>query len=305
MSEEYNWKYDLEEYIRQGEPEQAEKSYAWKTAIGLQDVDGLKTSEYLLDTAKEHIEGRISISDAKNRIRFYYEQRDKRTEIERSAKEADTVSVRIAELLSEKTFQFSPAELRSIHRRLFSGLIKNAGEYLTYNITKKEWVLNGDTVFYASYDSIKDTLDYDFEQEKSFSYEGVSSADAVKHIARFTSGIWQIHPFCEGNTRTTAVFEIKYLRTFGFNISNSVFADNSWYFRNALVRANYNDLQKGIHATTEHLEKFFENLILGGSNELKNRFLHIGFKKVQSANADVSKCRICTLEEQGIINIIL
>ena len=121
-----------------------------------------------------------------------------------------------------------------------------------------------------------------------FSYEGVSSADALKHIARFTSGIWQIHPFCEGNTRTTAVFVIKYLRTFGFNISNSVFADNSWYFRNALVRANYNDIQKGIHATTEYLEKFFENLILGGSNELKNRFLHIGFEKVQSVNADVS-----------------
>ena len=304
MSDDYKWRYDLEEYIKQGEPERVEKSYAWQTAIGLQDVDGLKTSDYLLVTAKEHIEGKISIETAKSRIQSYYKQCDKRTEVECPTEEADTVSVRIAELLSEKTFQFSPAELCSIHKRLFSGIIKNAGQYRTYNITKNEWVLNGKTVYYASYDSIKDTLEYYFEQEKLFSYQGISAEDAIKHISKFTSGIWQIHPFCEGNTRTTAVFTIKYLKTFGFNISNDVFANNSWYFRNALVRANYNDLTNSVHATTAFLDKFFDNLIMNGTHDLKNRFLHIDYDKVQSANKSVSKCKNCTLEEMAIIKIM-
>lgn len=308
MSDEKRWQYDLNEYIRQGEPEQAEKSSAWKTAIGLQDVDGLRTSDYLLDTAKEHIEGRINFETAKSRICSYYEQRDDRKNIEADTKEADMVSVRIAELLSEKTFQFSPAQLQSVHRRLFEGVFKHAGQFRTYNITKKEWVLNGNTVYYASYDSIKDTLDYDFGLEKEFSYDGLSVDESVRHIAKFTSGIWQIHPFCEGNTRTTAVFIIKYLQTFGFKVSNDVFAENSWYFRNALVRANYNDLQNNIHETTRYLEMFFENLLLGYENELKNRVLHVDYNKLQSANPEIPKCKNCTLdctlEELAIIRAI-
>lgn len=308
MADEKRWQYDLNEYIRQGEPGQAEKSSAWKTAIGLQDVDGLKTSDYLLDTAKEHIEGRIDIETAKSRICSYYEQRNDRKNIEADTKEADIVSVRIAELLSEKTFRFSPAVLQSVHRRLFDGVFKHAGQFRTYNITKKEWVLNGNTVYYASYDSIKDTLDYDFGLEKDFSYDGLSVNEAVRHIAKFTSGIWQIHPFCEGNTRTTAVFIIKYLQTFGFKISNDVFAENSWYFRNALVRANYNDLQNNIHETSKYLEMFFENLILGYNNELKNRYLHIDYDKLQSANSEAPKCKNCTLdctlEEMAILRAI-
>ena len=308
MADEKSWQTDLEGYIRQGEPEQAEKTSAWKTAIGLQDVDGLKTSEYLLDTAKEHIEGRITIESAKNRIISYYEQRSDRRAVEDSTKEADIVSVRIAELLSERTFQFSPAELQSIHRRLFEGVFKHAGQFRTYNITKKEWVLNGSSVFYASYDSIRDSLNYDFGNEKDFSYSGLSVNEAVRHIAKFTSDIWQIHPFCEGNTRTTAVFILKYLQTFGFNVSNDVFADNSWYFRNALVRANYNDLKNDIHETLEYLEMFFDNLILGQKNELKNRYLHIDYNKLQSADHKISKCKNCTLdctlEELAILNAI-
>ena len=308
MADEKNWQTDLEEYIRQGEPEQAEKSNAWKTAIGLQDIDGLKTSEYLLDTAKEHIEGKITIESAKSRIMSYYEQRSDRRAVEDSTKEADIVSVRIAELLSERTFQFSPAQLRAIHRRLFEGVFKHAGQFRTYNITKKEWVLNGKSVFYASYDSICDSLDYDFGNEKEFSYSGITINESVRHIAKFTSDIWQIHPFCEGNTRTTAVFILKYLQTFGFNVSNDVFADNSWYFRNALVRANYNDLQNGIHETLEYLEMFFDDLILGEKNELKNRYLHVDYSKLQSANSGISKCKNCTLnctlEELTILNAI-
>ena len=298
------WQMDLEEYIKQGEPERSEKSTALKTAIGLQDVDGLKTSEYLLETAKEHIEGKIDIKTAQRRIQSYYEERQLRTESEEGTKEADIVSARITELLGEKTFQFSPAEWKAIHKRLFQGVFPHAGEYRTYNITKKEWVLNEETVLYASADSIRATLDYDFGQEKSFTYEGLSAGDAVKHIAKFASGIWQIHPFCEGNTRSTAVFIIKYLKTFGFQVNNVIFAENSWYFRNALVRANYNDLSKGISATTIYLERFFENLLMGYQNELKNRYIHVDYKEqsaIQSATEEISKCNSCTLEELAII----
>ena len=164
---------------------------------------------------------------------------------------------------------------------------------------------------YASFDSIRATLDYDFSQEKNFSYEGLTIDEAVRHIAKFTSGIWQIHPFGEGNTRSTAVFVIKYLKTFGFAVSNETFAENSWYFRNALVRANYNDLQNGVYATTEFLELFFENLLMNAGHELKNRYMHIDFENesaTQSANKNVSKCQNDTLElsleELAIINIL-
>lgn len=306
MSENRYWQNELDEYIKQGEPSKSERSDAWKTAIGLQDVDGLTTSDYLLDTAKEHIEGKINIGDVQKRIESYYQQSDSRKQIEQNTKEADIVSARIAALLGEKTFQFSPAEYKEIHRRLFEGVFDHAGKIRTYNITKKEWVLNGDTVTYASFDSINATLDYDFGIEKEFDYSGVSINDAVKHIAKFASDIWQIHPFGEGNTRATAVFVIKYLKSFGFDVSNDIFADNSWYFRNALVRANYNNLKNGIVATTKYLELFFENLLLGSSNELKNRYLHIDFDRsaIQSAKNDKSKCNNCTLEELAIINAI-
>ena len=306
-----HWELELNEYIRQGEPEKTDKSNAWKTAIGLQDVDGLKTSDYLIETAKEHIEGKISITEADKRIHSYYEERKDRNEIEEDSKEADIVSVRIAKLLGEKTFQFSPVEWQNIHRRLFEGLFSHAGKIRNYNITKKEWILKGDTVMYASFDSIRATLDYDFSQEKNFSYEGLTIDEAVRHIAKFTSGIWQIHPFGEGNTRSTAVFIIKYLKTFGFAVSNETFAENSWYFRNALVRANYNDLQNGVYATTEFLELFFENLLMNAGHELKNRYMHIDFENesaTQSANKNVSKYQNDTLElsleELAIINIL-
>ena len=306
-----NWELELNEYIRQGEPSKVDKTNAWKTAIGLQDVDGLKTSEYLLETAKEHIEGIITISEADNRIRSYYEERGDRDEIESDTKEADIVSVRIAKLLGEKTFQFSPVELQNIHCKLFEGVFSHAGKIRDYNISKKEWVLKGDTVMYSSFDSIRDTLDYDFTKEKNFSYEGLTIEESIKHIAKFTCDIWQIHPFGEGNTRSTAVFIIKYLNTFGFNVSNETFAQNSWYFRNALVRANYNNWQNGIHATTEFLELFFENLLMDAGHELKNRFMHIDYDTesgAQSAKDSISKCQNDTLklsiDELAIINVI-
>lgn len=306
-----NWQFELEEYIKQGEPSRAEKSEAWKTAIGLQAVDGLNTSAYLLDTAKEHIEGKITIDVAQKRIYSYYEQRTTRTEIENETKEADIVSARITKLLGEKAFQFSPAEWLTIHRRLFEGVFSHAGQVRQYNITKKEWVLNGDTVIYADWNSIKDTLDYDFATEKQFSYEGLSVDGAVKHLAKFASDIWQIHPFGEGNTRATAVFMIKHMKTFGFRLNNDAFEKNSWYFRNALVRANYNNIQKGIHSTTKFLEMFFFNLLLDTNYELKNRYMHIDYvdgSNLQSVNSKVSKSQFdtlnSTLEEVAILELI-
>ena len=306
-----NWQFELEKYIRQGEPDRAERSEAWQTAIGLQAVDGLNTSEYLLDTAKEHIEGKITIDEAQERIHSYYEQRISRTEIENETKEADIVSARITKILGEKAFQFSPAEWLTIHRRLFEGVFTHAGQVRQYNITKKEWVLNGDTVIYADWNSIKDTLDYDFATEKQFSYEGLSVDGAVKHLAKFASDIWQIHPFGEGNTRATAVFMIKHMKTFGFRLNNDAFEKNSWYFRNALVRANYNNIQKGIHSTTKFLEMFFFNLLLDTNYELKNRYMHIDYvdgSNLQSVNSKVSKSQFdtlnSTLEEVAILELI-
>jgi len=311
MSAGEKWQFELEEYLKQGEPGQVEKSEAWQTAIGLQAVDGLKTSSYLLDTAKEHIEGTISIDEAQERIQIYYEQRADRTEVENETREADIVSARIAKLLGEKTFQFSPAEWLTIHRRLFEGVFSHAGQVRQYNITKKEWVLKGDTVTYAAWNSIKDTLDYDFAAEKRFSYEGLTMDASVKHLAKFASDIWQIHPFCEGNTRATAVFMIKYMQTFGFRVNNAAFEKSSCYFRNALVRANYNDLQKGIHATTKFLELFFSNLLLGTRHELKNRYLHIDFTGAdtsQSINQGAPKHQFdaldCSLEELAVLELI-
>ena len=277
MLEDTRWQFELEEYIRQGEPDQAEKSEAWQIAIGLQQVDGLYTSAYLLDTAKEHIEGKITITEAQQRIHNYYEQRIDKKELEADTKEADVVSARIAQLLGEQSFQFSPIEWKMIHRRLFEGIYDHAGQFRTYNISKNEWVLNGNTVTYASWNTINETLEYDFKQEKAFSYEGLSMQDAVKHLAKFTSDIWQVHPFAEGNTRATAVFMIKYMRTFGLQVENEAFKTYSWYFRNALVRANYNDWKNGIYATPKYLEQFFSNLVLGTEYTLKNRYLHIDY----------------------------
>ena len=305
---------EFEEYIRQGEPQKREKGYAWQTAIGLQAVDNLKPSEYLIQTACKHIEGDITIEEAKQLIDNYYQSKTLRADIENRTEEADKVSAHIAEILSEKTFTFSPVEYISIHRRMFQGIYKFAGKIRDYNITKKEWVLNGETVLYADASSIRESLDYDFMQEKNFNYKDLNIEDAIAHIAKFISGIWQIHAFGEGNTRTTAVFAIKYLRTFGFDIGNEAFANHSWYFRNALVRANYNNFSKGIYATTEYIEAFFRNLILSEHNELKNRTMLVQntpTQEVQSANIPektASKCKICTLnctlEEIAVLNFL-
>ena len=265
----------FEEYLKESEPDKANKGYAWSTAIGLQAVDGLKTSEYLIDTAIQNIEGKITMREAQELINSYYEERPPHFSDEERTEEADKVSSRIAGLLSETAFSFSPNEYISIHRNLFMGIYSHAGKIRDYNITKKEWVLDGATVMYGSASELIATLEYDFSQEKAFSYKGLSMEEIIHHLAVFISRLWQIHIFEEGNTRTTAVFFIKYLRMLGFTATNDIFAENAWYFRNALVRANYTNLQKGIYETTEYLEVFLRNLLLGERNELHNRNLHI------------------------------
>ena len=298
---------EFDEYIRQGEPERKEKAAAWQTAIGLQDVDGLKPSAYLIEAAKKHIEGDITIDDVKQMLDTYYQSKTARTEVESErTEEADKVSARSEELLTEKSFSFTPEYLARIHRHLFQGLFKFAGRYRDYDITKREWVLGGDTVLYASASMISETLKYDFSQERLVNYAALDTDKAIEQIAKFISGIWQIHPFGEGNTRTTAVFTMKYLQSFGFEVRNDMFKEHSWYFRNALVRANYNNYPKGIQATDDYLILFFRNLLLDEKNELRNRNLLVcPFK---SANPPVSKCQNdtlnCTLEELAIVTIL-
>lgn len=278
MAEKHPYELDFEQYIRNTEPGKKEKSYAWSTAIGLQQVDGLTPSKYLFDTAKRNIDGEITFDEAKSLIDTYYESKTERTEnSEERTEEADKVASRIAQILSEKSFNFSPSHLIAIHGRLFEGIFKFAGKLRDYDISKREWVLNGDTVMYGAAFELKAALDYDFEQERNFIYKNLTREEIVRHITFFVSRLWQIHAFGEGNTRTTAVFTIKYLRSLGFNVNNDIFAENSWYFRNALVRANYTNLQKGIQENQEFLEKFFRNLLLGEQNELRNRYCHIRY----------------------------
>ena len=114
-------------------------------------------------------------------------------------------------------------------------------------------------------------MDYDFNQERQVAYATLTQVDVVKKIQHFISGIWQIHPFLEGNTRTVTVFLIQYLREFGFDIDNTPFQQHSKYFRDALVLDNAKILQR----RPEFLTAFFENLLLGGQNDLSSEKMYL------------------------------
>lgn len=264
------------EYYKLGEPEKEYKAYAWSTAIGLQAVDGLMPSEYLFHIAKQNIEGEISFADAKEMIDSYYRENPEKDG--KRYEEADKVSQRIARILSEKAFVFSPETYISIHKRLFEGIYPHAGKIRTYNITKSEWVLDGDNVMYGNALDLRANLEYDFQQEMNYSYTDISSDELIHHLALFVSHLWQNHIFSEGNTRTTAVFFIQYLMKKGYDVTNDTFAKHAWYFRNALVRANYNNVQKGIYETTEYLELFLRDYLFNETNELRNRYMHVSGK---------------------------
>lgn len=265
----------FDEYLRQGEPSQKESAENWKTAIGLQAVDGLQPSAYLIDVAKRNIEGEISLDETRKLIDSYYQSKTVRTPKDEDEEEADKVSANIAKILASKTFAFNTNGYVSLHRRIFEGVFKHAGEIRQYDISKKEWVLEGDSVNYLNWEDLRRALDWDIEQEKNFSYKGLTDDEKIEHIAKFISGIWQIHAFREGNTRTTAIFTIQYLRSLGYEVNNEIFAKHSWYFRNALVRANYRNIQKGIDYSPIYLVRFFRNLLLKDGWVLKNRYLHI------------------------------
>lgn len=296
---------NFDEYIRNGEPDKKEKASAWKTAIGLQAVDGLQTSEYLKDTAVKHIEGDISIDEVKSLINGYYESKTVRTPKDKDTEEADKVSANSTRILNEKSFAFSVTGFTSIHRRLFEGVFKYAGKIRDYDITKKEWVLRGDTVLYVNAEDLHRAIEYDLEQEKNFSYKGFSLDEVVAHIAKFTSNLWQIHPFGEGNTRTTAVFTIKYLRSIGFDVNNDLLAEHSWYFRNALLRANYRNVRKGIEPDMRFLLLFFRNLMMGEHNDLKNRYMIVNpLSEWTEERTPTSSKEILHIDNENIIRLI-
>lgn len=299
---------EFDKYIVHGEPGQKEKADAWQTAIGLQDVDGLKVSPYLLDTARQHIEGEISIDEARERIKLYYETKSGHDNVD---EEGDKASVNITKILSEPSFAFSLIGLTSIHRRIFEHVFKYAGQLRKVELTKKEWVLGGDaTVSYHPSFDLRNAIEHDLAKEKEYDYLDKPISEVIRHLAQFTADLWQIHPFREGNTRTTAVFLIKYLRSMGIPATNDMFKEHSWYFRNALVRASYKGLN--ISPTTEFVERFLRNVILGEKNELRNRDMLVGASlprsSFQSTSEDNSKSQFdtlnCTLEELAVLKAI-
>ena len=270
---------ELRGYFKAKEPGKRARAEAWATAIGLQKVDGLSVSRYLVETAKAHIEGRITQAQAKRRIHDYYEAKDERHKPDPEQREPDKVSERIAAVINEAGFAFTPEYFISIHAKLFKGVIASAGKLRTINFRQHEWVLKEDSVTYGDKATLKASLVRDFLDEKEFDYGTRSVAQMIPHFVRFIAQIWQVHPFAEGNTRTTAVFAIKYLRSLGHRVTNNMFVENSWYFRNALVRANYADYGQNVKRDWSYLETFFRNLLLGEKNELKSRYLLIGLKR--------------------------
>ena len=257
--------------------------YIIETGIGLQDVDNLKNSSYFINESERYIKGEISLLELENIISSYY--KSKPQEEERS-EEADKIAIRIAKILSDDSFTFTVGQLISIHKQLFDDVFSHAGKIRTYNFIKKEWVLDGASVWYGDYRELESTLQYDFDVERRFDYSRLSMDEMIEHLAIFISNLWQIHAFEEGNTRTTAVFVIKYLRSLGFDVTNDTFAKHAWYFRNALVRANYKHIRKGIFEDRSYLIKFLRNLLLNENNPLNNKELHV---RVISKNNNVTK----------------
>ena len=299
---------DFDKYIVHGEPEQRAKADAWQTAIGLQDVDGLKVSEYLLDTAQQHIEGEITIDEAQRRIKAYYETKSGH---DAEDEEGDKASANIVKIINEPSFAFSLIGLTSIHRRIFEGIFSHAGKIRDVELSKKEWVLGGEaSVSYQPSFDLREAIEHDLAREKEFDYSGKPISEVISHLARFIADLWQIHPFREGNMRTTAVFLIKYLRSMGIPATNDMFKEHSWYFRNALVRASYKGLN--VSPTIEFVELFLRNVILGEHNELRNRDMLVGAtlpkRDAQSAISNNSKSKICTLnctlEETAVLRCI-
>lgn len=250
-----------------------QKQEYWDTAIGLNKVDNLEPSNYLIDLSQKNIKGQLKYAEVEKLLNSYYKEQDTNQIKIQEERECDLVSLRIAMILEDKSFGFNPIALKNIHKFLFQDIYDFAGKYREYNITKKEPILNGETVKYVNYQEIESYFEYDFKKEKEFDYAKLKPEQLIQHIAEFTSSIWQVHPFGEGNTRTTAVFIEKYLSNLGFLVNNDMFKKHSQYFRNALVRSNYGNIPKGIYPTFEYLTMFFENLLRQKDHSLKNEEL--------------------------------
>lgn len=259
---EYEEEYKTSNYLKQQE---------WDMAIGLQKVDNLTPSKYLEKLVSNNIDGNLTIEDVEKELRQYYSQ--KGNKIKYNELECDFVSARIVELLNEDSFELSVDYLKYVHKFLFQDVYEFAGEFRRVDFSKHERILNNDSVAYGDCNTLSESLEYDISKELEKNYEEMNILEVINNITKFSSSIWQVHPFREGNTRTTAVFIEKYLINLGYNVDNSLFKDKSVYFRNAMVRSNYFNNYLNIKEDRSYLVKFYENLLLGKNNNLHSKDL--------------------------------
>ena len=268
---------DFDSSMNPYQEEQRSKDYVkqlqWDMAIGLQQVDNLKPSKYLEQISKMNILGELTIEEVEQSLREYYTTKEESKDINLNELECDFVSMRIVELLNLDNFELSVDYLKYVHKYLFQDIYEFAGEFRKINFSKHEKILNNDSVAYGDFKTLIESLEYDISLEKNKNYNDMSIVEVIKNITDFTSSIWQVHPFREGNTRTTAVFIEKYLISLGYNVDNSLFKDKSVYFRNALVRSNYFNNYLNIKEDKSYLIKFYENLLLGKNNNLHSESL--------------------------------
>ena len=263
----------INDYIETETPNNYVKQQEWDMAIGLQEVDNLKPSKYLEKLLQENVTGEKTIYEVEKELKEYYVEKEKNNEVNHNELECDLVSTRIVELLQENNFELSIDYLKYVHKYLFQDVYEFAGEFRKVDFSKHERILNNDSVAYGDYKLLEQSLDYDITLEKNKNYNEINIVDVINNITDFSSRIWQIHPFREGNTRTTAIFIEKYLVSLGYNVDNTLFKDKSVYFRNALVRSNYFNNYLNIKEDNSFLIKFYENLLLGKNNNLHSRDL--------------------------------
>ncbi|MCQ2367831.1 MAG: Fic family protein [Kiritimatiellae bacterium] len=296
--------FDFNQYYEAVEPGQRERAFAWTTAIGLQDVDGLKPSEYLIKTAKRHIEGEISASDARKLVDAYYEIKGDH-DAPSDTEEADKVAARMIAIINTPSFTLSPEYFIGLHAKIFEDVFPHAGRIRDVDLFKREWVLNGDSVQYGAAFMIQESLVGAFHRESKFKYSGLGEDELAEHFAEFIATIWQIHPFREGNTRTTALFAIKYLQAKGFDVANDLFRDKSFYFRNALVRANYEDFRNKIDKTILPLAEFFKVLLFDAEIELRNRYLRVGQEYGTSTAKAIEDMHRADVVVNDVVNVVV
>lgn len=261
------------EYSENIKPEGYIKQLQWDMAIGLQEVDNLKPSKYLEKLVSDNVNGNLTIEQVKNELKEYYTEKEQEHDINHNELECDFVSARIVELLGIDNFELSVDYLKYVHKYLFQDVYEFAGEFRNINFSKHEKILNNDSVAYGDCKTLKESLEYDISLEKEKHYKEMNIVEVIGNITKFSSSMWQVHPFREGNTRTTALFIEKYLISLGYKVDNTLFKDKSVYFRNALVRSNYFNNYLNIKEDSSYLVKFYENLLLGKNNNLHSEDL--------------------------------